>query len=111
MGRSTTGPTKLAILILVLFFGAPAVAGLACCGGAVGLGFAIEARLIPDSEAIPGQELPEHVASFVHANGWIEPDDEILYFYCDAMFDWEANGHLVTQERVVSYWTQEEQLR
>jgi len=111
MGSTTTGTTKLTLLILGVFFGAPLAAGLACCGGAMGLGLAIEARVIPDSEAIPGHQLPDQVASFVRASGWVEPGDEILYFYCDAMFDWEANGHLVTEERVVSYWTQGDDLR
>ena len=68
-----------------------------------GLGIAINAGYIPDTKAVAGKDLPPALLERLRAEGIIEPDEEVLYFYSDDLLSILADGNLFTDRRVISY--------
>ena len=59
---------------------------------------------IPDSAAMPGDELHESTLSMLREEGVLGEDEEILYYYSDGVFSFREDGNFFTDRRVVSYW-------
>ena len=67
------------------------------------LGVLIETGHLPDSAAVPGEELPEATLTFLRTSGVLGEDEEVLYFYSDGLFSLQEDGNFFTDRRVVSY--------
>jgi len=87
-----------------------ALAGVLFIGFAV-LGMVLNLGYFPDSAAVRGSDLPSHVVEKLVDADIIEPDEQVLYYYCAALFDYLEDGNLFTDKRVISYWEEGEQLQ
>ena len=76
----------------------------------IGLGGLIEAGVIPDSAAVPGDQLTDHQLNSLRDAGLVRPEEEILYFYSDGFFSILDDGNFFTNERVVSYAREDDSL-
>lgn len=93
----------------VLTISACAVGGLLLLlVAAVGLAF--EFGYVPDTCAVAGEDLPDHVVDKLRAADVLGPDEEVLYYYSGALWDHLEDGNLCTDRRVVSYWTDDGEL-
>jgi hypothetical protein len=61
------------------------------------------AMIIPSNEVVSGLLFWGPGRSFLERK-ILEPGEEIVYFYCDALFSFQADGNLLTDRRAVSYW-------
>jgi len=75
--------------------------------GVVG-GFAVLvyfAAMSPETAVIPGRQVPVKYLSQIKKLNLLEPNEQIQYFYSDAMGDIRKGLYLVTDQRVVIYST------
>jgi hypothetical protein len=59
---------------------------------------------VPDTAAIPGEELPAATSAFLVEQGLVEPDEQVLYFYSGGFLSLREDGNLFTDRRVISYF-------
>ena len=71
------------------------------------LAFAVAASigLIPSTQVTPGWMLWGPGRSFLDRSGVLAPGEEVLYFYSQGLFSFEEDGNILTDRRVISYWT------
>lgn len=69
----------------------------------LGLGLLIEAKFVPDTEAVRGNELREATIQELVENGVLEEGETIQYFYSAGLFSYLEDGNLFTDRRVISY--------
>ena len=67
----------------------------------------LETGQIPDTEVVSGFDLNEKVKAKLINNNIISKTDEISYFYSEAIWSHIQAGQLLTQDRVISYQTDE----
>ena len=67
----------------------------------------LETGQIPDTEVVSGFDLNEKVKARLINNNIISKTDEISYFYSEAIWSHIQAGQLLTQDRVISYQTDE----
>lgn len=65
---------------------------------------------IPDSAAVPGDELHEATLSMLREEGVLGEDEEVLYYYSDGTFSFREDGNFFTDRRVVSYWLDDDDI-
>lgn len=58
---------------------------------------------LPDTKAIPGENLQPRVLELLRQEGFVEPDEEVLYFYSAGFLSFLDDGNLFTDRRVISY--------
>lgn len=73
----------------------------------VALGVADSTGLIPPSSVVAGVDLSERQTRFIRKFGALGQNERIDYYYSDALFSYEDDGNIVTDERVVSYFIDE----
>ena len=61
--------------------------------------------LIPSTQVVDGWLVWGQSRNFLEESGVVEPGESILYFYGDGLFSFEEDGNLLTESRVISYWT------
>lgn len=66
---------------------------------------ASSAGLIPSTQVVAGPMMSRSGLAFLEGAGIVEPDEEILYFYADGFISFAADGNILTDRRVISYWT------
>jgi len=71
------------------------------------LGIMVESGALPDSAAVPGHELREETLGMLRESGVLGEDEEVLYYYSDAMLSFREDGNFFTDQRVVSYWIED----
>lgn len=57
----------------------------------------------PDTKVLPGRQVPARFVSQIRSLGVLEADEQIEYFYSDALFDIEDGFYLLTDRKVVVY--------
>lgn len=70
---------------------------------AVAVTVLMETGHVPDTAAIPGEALPAATRDLLVAEGLIEPDEQVLYFYSGGFLSLREDGNLFTDRRVISY--------
>ncbi|WP_305967384.1 DUF3857 domain-containing transglutaminase family protein [Marinobacter salsuginis] len=70
----------------------------------MGVMVAEELRIIPSDQVVSGEELPADLKLFLSRQSVIGPQEEILKFYSDALWDFRQDGNALTNEGVFSYW-------
>jgi hypothetical protein len=76
------------------------------CGGLLVLGFAvlvIIGLVSPPVEAVAGGALDQAYLETLEANGYLEPGEQVLYFYTNGLWSIEENGNFFTDRKVVAY--------
>lgn len=68
---------------------------------------AYDLHLTPDTKIVQGDSLYEHDISFMVQNNIIQQNEEIAWFYSDAMIFIRDDGNGVTRNSVFSYWKDE----
>ncbi len=64
--------------------------------------------LIPSTQVMPGWMLWGPSRSFLERSAVVEPGERVLYFYSQGLFSFADDGNLLTDRRVISYWTDQE---
>lgn len=59
----------------------------------------------PNTRVVEGAELWQKDIRFLRENELIDHDEEVLYFYSTGLFSIKDDGNILTDRRVVSYWT------
>jgi hypothetical protein len=75
------------------------------------IGMAFELGYFPDTAAVAGDDVPARVVARLRDADILEDDERVLYLYCGGLFDYLEDGNLCTDRRVISYWTEDEQLQ
>jgi hypothetical protein len=57
----------------------------------------------PDTKVLGGRQIPNRYVEQIQSLGILDPDEQIDYFYSDAMFNIEDGFYLLTDRRVVIY--------
>ena len=70
----------------------------------------IDSGRIPDSAAMPGGALREETLSMLRESGLLGVDEEVLYYYSDGVISFREDGNFFTDQRVVSYWIEDDEL-
>lgn len=91
-------------IFLIVLFGLGGLAVIAY----VAFIWAIEVGRIPDTVCIPGAELSEHAEDFLRDAGIIERDEKVLFYYSEGVFSFGEDGNLFTDQRIISYWEDED---
>ncbi|HEX5055651.1 MAG TPA: DUF3857 domain-containing transglutaminase family protein [Gammaproteobacteria bacterium] len=66
-----------------------------------------EAGLLPSESVIPGNKLLHFNLKFLQRKGVVRPEDEIRYFYSDALLSMREDGSGFSDRHVFSYWVDE----
>ena len=72
------------------------------------LNVALSAGLIPNSEVVSGSRVSGPDLAFLQNSGIIEPGEQILYFYSPGLLSIAHDGNILTDRRVMSYYTDPE---
>lgn len=86
------------LLIVLSVFGAIAIAA---CGGVVWLAVAIGTS--PDTFVYSGNQIPAAYIDSAQNIGIVDPSEQVLFFYSDAMFDVEQAMYVLTDQHLVLY--------
>lgn len=79
---------------------------IACFIGAIPIiGFTYIGVMGPPIEVIAGAQVPQRFTGTIRDLGLLEADEEIVYFYSDALVDITAGFYLLTDRKVVVYST------
>ncbi len=70
----------------------------------VGLGFALEANLIPDTAAAEGSRLSSRAREQISEVVTLNEGETIEWFYSAGLFDFKEDGNIVTNQRLISYY-------
>jgi hypothetical protein len=73
------------------------------CGPLLVLAVGSSLVLLPPTQVIPGARLWAHDRAFLEAEGVVEPGEEILHFYSEAILSIRDEGALASDRAVVSY--------
>jgi hypothetical protein len=57
----------------------------------------------PDTKVLGGRQIPKRYVEQIQSLGILDPDEQIDYFYSDAMFNIEDGFYLLADRRVVIY--------
>ncbi len=57
----------------------------------------------PSTSVMPGRQVPKEFVSTIQALGLLESDEQILYFYSDAIVDIQDGLYLLTDRKLVIY--------
>ena len=76
----------------------------------MGLGAMSEVGVIPSTAVLEGSELPSDQHSDLKRLGVLEEDEEVRYFYSAGLLSIEEDGNILTDRRVISYETFEDEL-
>jgi transglutaminase-like putative cysteine protease len=66
--------------------------------------YAGEVNLLPSSKVVDGRLVWKHDLKFMHRNGIVPADEEIIMFYSDAFLSIREDGNGFTDTQVFSYW-------
>ena len=69
------------------------------------LNVALSSGLIPNSQVVSGSRVWGPSLAFMENSRIIEPDEQILYFYAAGLFSFADDGNVLTDRRVISYYT------
>jgi hypothetical protein len=83
---------------------------LVCGVGALLLGLALLGTFVttPGTEVVKGDALPQEDVAWLRASGVVRPDEVIEFFYSTGFTSIKGQGGLVTNQRVISYDTDED---
>ena len=68
---------------------------------------ATQFNIIPSTQIVPGYMVYGWQKHFLQKHGGLDRDETILYFYSTA-FNMKQEGNYLTDRRVISYWTEED---
>ncbi len=71
----------------------------------VAIALASALGLIPSNQVVPGSDVRESDIAWLSEAGLLAADEELVYFYTPRVFSAAGEGILLTDRRVVSYWT------
>lgn len=71
------------------------------------IGLAIEGGSMPDSKVVRGSELKPATVKAIAKLAPLRPGEKIEYFYSQGVWSFEEDGNMITNERIVSYYTEE----
>ncbi|MFT4515982.1 MAG: hypothetical protein ACI91B_004703 [Planctomycetota bacterium] len=71
-------------------------------------GIAMGTGIVPDAAAVAGGELPARVVALLQEHEVVEADERVIYYYSAGVFDHLADGHLISEDRVVWFWRDED---
>ncbi|MEM5549204.1 DUF3857 domain-containing transglutaminase family protein [Pseudoalteromonas neustonica] len=72
------------------------------------LGLLQEAYLLPGASIVKGEKLWPFQVQFLQRQQLMPIDEDILYFYSDAFFDFRSDGNGITDNYIFSYWQNEQ---
>ena len=72
------------------------------------IGLRAEAGAIPDTVIVSGDEISEPAREAIGKAITLRPNETIAYFSSTGVLNWEEDGNLITNQRVVSYMQDEE---
>lgn len=84
------------LLVVVLFM------------GAMWIGLQMESGALPDTVIVAGEDLSEPALEAINKAITLRPGETIAFFYSTGVWDWEEDGNLITNQRVVSYMQEED---
>lgn len=61
-------------------------------------------NVIPSTQVVSGSTMWARDVEFLRSAGLLEPDEEVVYFYSQDLFDIKNDGNMLTDRKVVSYW-------
>lgn len=71
------------------------------------VGIAEMAGYLPPSGIVTGEQIRQPNRSFLVDNKYVSADEKIIYFYSAGVLSIEDDGNLLTDRRIISYWTDE----
>src|SRR5690606_38287847 len=100
--------TKVAMKIFLIIIGS--IVGVVLLGifaFVMWIGLAIEGGSMPDTMVLRGHELKPATVKAIAKFAPLRPGEKIEYFYSAGFWSFEEDGNMITNERVVSYYTDE----
>ena len=67
--------------------------------------------LIPSSSVVAGRDLSKWQVEIIREFSRLHQNERIIYYYSNALFSYEDDGNIVTDNRVVSYYIDEMEVR
>lgn len=61
--------------------------------------------LIPSTQVTPGWLLWGPSQNFLERSAIVEPGEQVFYYYSQGIFSFAEDGNLLTEQRVITYWT------
>ena len=71
----------------------------------------LELKVLPPTEVLKGDEVPDHYRRTLRELGVLEEGERVLYFYSGGLLSIREDGNLLTDRKVVSYCTEDEEFR
>lgn len=94
-----SGPPIWVIVLVGIPVGLMAIVFVAL----MAFGYALELQLLPPTEVLAGKDLADRHHDKLREAGIVKPDEQIEYFYSEALFDVTKAGNVLTNRRVISY--------
>ncbi len=79
--------------------------------GLVGLGLATTTSLAPATLVQTGEELPGKQREKLLEADIIQPDEAVRYYYSEGLFDVTYGGSIMTDKRIIGYWSEDDKPR
>lgn len=83
------------------------ILGVLVVVSSVAFGLAVRFGSVPDVTAVEGGDLHASVVSLLRDHGVVGPDETVHYYYSAGVFDHLADGHLISDARVVWFWRED----
>lgn len=74
----------------------------------VGMGLLTMTGTLPSTEVLPGSRLPSHQVETLLSERIIDEGEQVEYFYSAGLFSILEDGNLLTDQRVISYFKNEQ---
>ena len=76
----------------------------------VAISLVTSSGILPNTQVMSGDQLPNRVVSMLESTGLIEEGEEVIYYYSGAMISYANDGNYFTKNQVVSYWKENGEL-
>lgn len=76
----------------------------------VAISIVTSSGVLPNTQVMSGDQLPTRVVSMLESTGLIHEDEEVIYYYSGAFYDYASDGNYFTENQVVSYWKENGEL-
>jgi len=77
----------------------------------MGIGLAVTIGMIPETSVQTGQDLTDYQRNKLLEADIIEPGETVKYYYSDALWNVSSSGTVMTDKRIIGYWTEDDKPR
>lgn len=77
----------------------------------MGLGLAISSGYATATAVQTGKELPKNQREKLLKADILNPDEAVRFYYSEGLFDVTYGGTVLTDKRIIGYWTEEDEVR